>query len=241
VYSLQAAHALMSMLPAPLESGCKLLELGAGSGRFTSVFLKALRSYAVGPDAYLATDPSNMVEQIQSPDDGFLERAFAAAAAIPVQTGSMDAVIAAQSFHWFADEDGIDEIHRVLRPGAPLLVYYNIRNPVTPALMDLEDLITDAYPPDSPRAQTREWVQSLQESGRFRQTASRQLRSKWGGDLATCVKAVMSISGIASRGESDRAEIQHEVRRLLKRAGAGSSTEGPLEFPCTEELWVFSS
>lgn len=229
------------MAPSPLLSGCRLLELGAGSGRFTSVFVDALKESAVDPAVYLATDPSDMVCQVAAPEEGFVRRALATASAIPLCNASMDAVVAAQCFHWFAEESCIDEIHRVMQPGAPLLVYMNIRHAATPALLELEDLITDAYPPDSPRAQTREWVQSLQASGQFSQTGFRELPSTWGGDLATCLSAVMSVSGIASRGESDREEIQHEVRRLLKRAAAESGRRDRLLLPCKEELWVFSA
>lgn len=39
------------------------------------------------------------------------------AAALPVRSASVDAVIVAQAFHWFDGSRALAEIHRVLRPG----------------------------------------------------------------------------------------------------------------------------
>ena len=42
------------------------------------------------------------------------------AQAIPLPSGTLDAVVCAQAFHWFATRDALDEFHRVLRPGGKL-------------------------------------------------------------------------------------------------------------------------
>ena len=47
---------------------------------------------------------------------------------IPVPDASADAVIAAQSFHWFDGERALPEIHRVLRPGGLLGMIWNVRD-----------------------------------------------------------------------------------------------------------------
>ena len=36
---------------------------------------------------------------------------------IPLDDDTMDAVLCAQSFHWFATSEALQEIHRVLKPG----------------------------------------------------------------------------------------------------------------------------
>ena len=36
---------------------------------------------------------------------------------IPLETASVDGLVIAQAFHWFANKEAITEIHRVLKPG----------------------------------------------------------------------------------------------------------------------------
>ena len=44
---------------------------------------------------------------------------------IPLDDASVDAVFAAQAFHWFDDDRAIPEIARVLRPGGVLALVWN--------------------------------------------------------------------------------------------------------------------
>lgn len=43
----------------------------------------------------------------------------------PFDDDSIDAVIIAQGFHWFADEESLKEIHRILKPGGKLGLIWN--------------------------------------------------------------------------------------------------------------------
>jgi SAM-dependent methyltransferase len=47
---------------------------------------------------------------------------------IPVESGSQDAVVVAQAFHWFANVPSLREIHRVLKPGGAVALIWNMEN-----------------------------------------------------------------------------------------------------------------
>jgi ubiquinone/menaquinone biosynthesis C-methylase UbiE len=47
---------------------------------------------------------------------------------IPLESNSQDAVVIAQAFHWFANEDSIKEIHRILKPGGGLACVWNFED-----------------------------------------------------------------------------------------------------------------
>ncbi len=96
----------------------RVLELGAGTGKLTA------GSAGLGHEV-IAVDPS--AEML-----GHLQRRTPAAHAlvaraehIPLATGSVDVVVAAQAFHWFDQEQALPEIARVLRPGGVLSLVWN--------------------------------------------------------------------------------------------------------------------
>lgn len=68
-----------------------------------------------------------------------------AAEALPLEAGSLDLILCAQSFHWFDAPRALAEFHRVLRPGGRLALLWNRR--------DDDDAISRAYDAIVRRAQ----------------------------------------------------------------------------------------
>jgi SAM-dependent methyltransferase len=102
----------------PVSTGATVLDLGAGTGKLTRVLV---RHYA----HVIAVEPLDGMR-------GMLERVVPEAEAlpgsaegIPLDDASVDAVFAAQAFHWFDHDRAIPEIARVLRPGGVLALVWN--------------------------------------------------------------------------------------------------------------------
>jgi len=113
---------------------CNVLELGAGTGLLTEQ-LRGLRHRV------LATDPSEpMLRHLLHRLPG-TPAALAGAERIPMRARSVDAVLAAQSFHWFDLDRALPEIARVLRPGGHLSLVWNLRNEKIPWVRKLGTLI----------------------------------------------------------------------------------------------------
>ncbi len=112
----------------------RVLELGAGTGKLTGELL------ALGHDV-VATDPLPAMLRIlrrQHPDCPTLA---GTAEAIPLPARSVDTVVCAQSFHWFALDRALPEIARVLRPGGRLALVWNLRDERIPWVKRLGALI----------------------------------------------------------------------------------------------------
>lgn len=98
-----------------------VLDLGAGTGKLTTRLVE--RGLTV-----IAVDPiAEMLEMLRTalPDTPAL---LGSAEQIPLPDNAVDAVLVAQAWHWFDQEQAVAEIARVLRPGGRLGVLWNTRD-----------------------------------------------------------------------------------------------------------------
>jgi ubiquinone/menaquinone biosynthesis C-methylase UbiE len=102
----------------PVSADAAVLDLGAGTGKLTRVLAARYRDVvAVEPLANMRGMLERVVPGV-SALPGSAER-------IPLDDASVDAVFAAQAFHWFDKPVALPEIARVLRPGGVLAVVWN--------------------------------------------------------------------------------------------------------------------
>src|SRR5205823_12047428 len=93
-----------------LRSGAPVLELGSGTGQLSEGLVgAALELFAVEPLESMRTLLAGAIgpERVRA---GTAEE-------IPLPADSVEAVVAADSFHWFDEARAMPEIRRVLRPG----------------------------------------------------------------------------------------------------------------------------
>lgn len=103
----------------------RVIDLGAGTGILTRILLRLGHQVTpVEPDAGMRarlTEASGGLAAL----DGAAER-------IPVPDASVDAVLAAQSYHWFDRDRAHREAGRVVRPGGVFAVMWNVRDQRVP-------------------------------------------------------------------------------------------------------------
>jgi len=105
-------------LAGPLR-GATVVEVGAGTGKATRALLdRGARVLPVDVGA-------GMLAQLRagSPTAPAVQ---ADGTALPVGTGAVDLVAAAQAFHWLPLDRSLPEAIRVLRPGGALALWWNI-------------------------------------------------------------------------------------------------------------------
>lgn len=125
------ADAVLFMVEAlGIEPDCHVIDLGAGTGIFTEQLL------SFGPRV-TAVEPASGMREVFTRRLPGVTVLDGSDANIPVESGSVDCVVAAQSFHWFDAPVALEEIHRVLVEGGRLGLVWNERDESVPWVAEL--------------------------------------------------------------------------------------------------------
>lgn len=190
-----------------LKSGASVVDLGAGTGKFTPRLVETgARVIAIEPVDSMRAKLAAALPDVQA-------RA-GTAQSIPLADASVDAVVCAQSFHWFAHRDALDEIHRVLKPGGRLGLVWNLRDARVPWVAKL-DAIVNRYEGDAPRYYTGAWRNAFPHRGFGPLAETHFSVGHTGSPDDVIVHRVRSTSFIAALPEEARDEIDRAVRALI--------------------------
>jgi len=190
----------------PVTPPATVLDLAAGTGKLTRVLARRYeRVIAVEPLAALRA----IVERVAPGAEALEGRAEA----IPLADAEVDAVFVAQAFHWFANDDAVAEIARVLRPGGVLAIVSNETVPPVPLphayRRRLEEL-GGKRPPASP-----DWRETIAR-GPFDELRTASVEHEQVSDRDAVLAFAASLSFIASR--DDREAALAELGSLLPEA-----------------------
>ena len=218
------------------EEGMSVLEVGAGTGKFTAEILRhsspSVRVVAVEPvPDMVAALNKTVAAHMDGRSESSVRLLTGAAEALPVADASCDAVFVAQAFHWFANAAAVAELHRVLRPGGRLCLVWNTRDgEAQPWVSRLEALINTLYPADVPRQQSHAWRRFLRDECSEQFGPLRHHRCAFVHEVppAVVVDRVLSLSVVGQLGEEAQKEVGDRVWALLgEECGATRDGEAP--------------
>jgi SAM-dependent methyltransferase len=118
-YPIEAVEYLV--LTLHLDTSSRVIDLGAGTGIFSRQMLPFVGKLT-------AVDPSASMRESLIAESPAVEVLEGSDVAIPLQDHSVEAVFAAQAFHWFDAPRALVEIHRVLTKGGGLGLIWNERD-----------------------------------------------------------------------------------------------------------------
>jgi SAM-dependent methyltransferase len=216
-----------------LRASKVVLELGAGTGKFTRLLVATGASVtAVEPAAAML---DHLVRDLPS-----VQALQGSAQHIPMPDSCADAVVCAQAFHWFASPAALAEIHRVLKPAGKLGLIWNVRDQSVDWVRKLTDIMA-AHEGDAPRYDNGEW-RSVSPAPGFGELHERSFpHTHAGPPEQVIVERVASVSFIAALDVRSRARVLGEVRALIDATPAlHGRTE--VSFPyVTQAYWTTKS
>lgn len=127
------AEAVDWLLPSNART---VLDLGAGTGKLTrELVARGLETIAVDPSPKMLAQLTSISPQVRALEG--------TGESIPLPDASVDAVIAAQAWHWMDPDAAALEVARVLTPGGRLGLVWNVRDDREPWIARLGEIIND--------------------------------------------------------------------------------------------------
>ena len=189
-----------------LGAGSTVVDVGAGTGKLT-------RLLPPTGATVVAIEP---VAEMRAKIDGLgLEALDGTAESLPLADGVADVITVAQAFHWFDHDRALPELHRVLRQGGFLVLFWNNRDLSDPVQAAVEELL-------APRRATvtsqlgGTWRDPLERSPLFGTPETREFPYVQQFTTDDLCDRVSSTSFVAAMPERERETILERVRRLTQ-------------------------
>jgi SAM-dependent methyltransferase len=190
-----------------LWPGRNAVDVGAGTGKFTRLILQT------GAHVVAVEPIEAMRAQLrqQLPD---VEVLAASAQALPLADASVDALVCAQAFHWFASQQTLQEFGRVLSPGGKLALVWNVRDESCDWVAAITRIMAP-YEGDTPRYQKGEW-RALFPNALFSELRESVFDYRHVGSARqVIVERMLSVSFIAALPAAERAKVAGQLEALI--------------------------
>jgi SAM-dependent methyltransferase len=190
-----------------LAPGRSAVDLGAGTGKFTRLLLRTGAGVAaVEP---LAAMRAQLLQNLPG-----VTALAASAQSMPLDDQSVDVVVCAQAFHWFASIAAMREIGRVLRPGGTLGLIWNVRDESVDWVAAITRIMAP-YQGDAPRFHSGDW-RRLFPNELFTDLQEVTMRHLHRGSAEQVIlERVLSVSFIAALPAPERAQVATQLEALI--------------------------
>ncbi|MFZ0830215.1 MAG: class I SAM-dependent methyltransferase [Thermoplasmata archaeon] len=184
-----------------------VLELGAGTGKLSRFLVPRAGRYMALEPVPAMRDHFRRILPTVPLLNGIAEM-------LPLHDATIDAVVAAQAFHWFDIPRAMNEMHRVLRPGGTVGLLWNVRDESVDWIHQ-ETHIMDRYDDRGPRYHRGIWREAWNLTSGFEPLEKQSIPFVQQLDRDSALDRFTSISFIASLEGARYIEAEGALKGLL--------------------------
>ncbi len=191
-----------------LGPGSVVVEVGAGTGKFTARLIETgAEVIAVEPVAEMRAHLVASFPGVRTTDD--------TAQKLDLPDRSVDAVVCAQSFHWFSTAETVAEFRRVLKPGGRVGLVWNLRDERVEWVAQISKILAP-YGADVP-SQAAEDMEPLFVAGGFGPMRKTLVDHGHSGPAEeVVVEGTRTRSFVASLPEVEQTALLDRIRGLVE-------------------------
>jgi SAM-dependent methyltransferase len=218
---------VVSVLVEELElpSGAPVLELGAGTGQLSRALLD-------GGLELTAVEPLGPTRELLAAAIGGDHVRAGRAEQIPLADRSVEAVFAADAFHWFDESRAMPEIRRVLRPRGGVAILRMIALLERPWSHEFGEILM-AGRPEHPAFGERGAAAALEDDPAFGPVRERSVTTPVMLDREQVLAWVASFSWVAVLPAAERERLLERLGELLARHDVSRE-----EYDVLHQIWL---
>jgi SAM-dependent methyltransferase len=220
--------AAVDWILAELGHPVRLVEVGAGTGKFTAQLVE--RNIEV-----LAVEPVAAMRERLSTLGHLVTAVEATAEHLPMITASVGSLVASQSLHWTNVSPALAEFSRILDSSGRIGLIWNFRDIDVPWQRDLDALLSELRG-DAPHSRDGRWERAVDASD-FEIAISDAWRWSLPTDETGILNRVRSVSYVAAMTEDDQLRVDERVQAILHEHSL-DSTDSPVVFPYLTEAYI---
>ncbi|MCH7335887.1 class I SAM-dependent methyltransferase [Acinetobacter sp. NIPH 2699] len=200
-----------------------VVDLGAGTGKFLPYLIQTQAKV-------IAVEPvTEMLQQLQHSYPN-IKCIQSSSDQLPLDDQSIDAIVCAQSFHWFSTIESLSEMHRVLMPSGHLGLIWNQRDIAVDWVQALADEIAPLES-DTPRYHSEKWKQVFADQHLFKAVDLQTFQLMHRGTVEQVVsKRLLSTSFIAALAPAEQQRLKTKFEQIVFDF-TGLTAQDQIDFP----------
>jgi SAM-dependent methyltransferase len=193
--------------------GSRVVDLAAGTGRLLGRFMQ------LGIDV-IAVEPAANMRAVLEERFPAVRAIVATAESMPFEDGAVDAVVVGNAFHHFGRDAAMGEIHRVLRPGGALAVFWawpaEEEQLKIPGMRAIYEAIEGTHAEAAIMAAHRSWSEPPPRADGFESFERREFSATHVVPAARLADLYATFSDVVSLPAPTRAWLLDRIRQLSR-------------------------